>query len=59
MDYVTDVRLYHAGVEKETISPDRQTAIIVPVKAAQHVITVINQNIPVPAPDSTAGCGCP
>ncbi|RPE05454.1 hypothetical protein EGT74_24010 [Chitinophaga lutea] len=59
VDYVTDVRLYHAGVEKETISPDRQTAIIVPVKAAQHVITVINQNIPVPAPDNTAGCGCP
>lgn len=57
VDYVTDVKLYHAGILKDIITPDRQSAIIVPVKAADHVIT------PIPAKaaavvDNGPDCGC-
>ncbi|SKA36546.1 Baseplate J-like protein [Chitinophaga eiseniae] len=57
VDYVTDVKLYHAGILKDIITPDRQSAIIVPVKATDHVIT------PIPATaaatvDNAENCGC-
>ncbi|MFB6454703.1 baseplate J/gp47 family protein [Chitinophaga sp. Hz27] len=44
VDYVTDVKIYHNGVVTDTVTPDRQSAIIVPVKAEQHVIHIITDN---------------
>lgn len=54
---MTDVKLYHAGILEDIITPDRQSAIIVPVKATDHVIT------PIPAKaaavvDNGPDCGC-
>ncbi|WP_119079980.1 baseplate J/gp47 family protein [Chitinophaga alhagiae] len=58
VDYVTDVTLYHKGAAKDSVSPDRQCAIIVPVKAALHAITVIDQTGALAVPETDSGCGC-
>ncbi|NIG53823.1 baseplate J/gp47 family protein [Chitinophaga sp. Cy-1792] len=58
VDYVTDVKIYHNSIVKDTVTPDRQSAIIVPVKAEQHVIHIITDNNTGTTPDNK-DCGCP